>query len=73
MSGTKAGAAKALQTNLSRNPNHFKDIGRVGGKIGRTGGFASKEVGLDGMTGRERARIVGALGGRKSVRKPRGN
>jgi hypothetical protein len=40
----------------------------MGGSKGRTGGFASDKVGPDGPTGRQRARIVGAKGGRISQR-----
>ena len=47
---------------------HFRTIGRKGGERGHDGGFASFTVGSDGLTGRERARIAGARGGRKSKR-----
>ena len=33
-----------------------------------TGGFASEKVGKDGLTGRERARKYGAIGGHISKR-----
>lgn len=36
----------------------------------RLGGFASDKVGADGLSGRERARIAGQKGGRKSRRGP---
>ena len=36
--------------------------------LGRTGGFASEKVGKDGLTGKQRAEIAGAKGGRKSKR-----
>lgn len=41
---TKAGAAKATKTILSRNPNHFKEIGAKGGRRGNTGGFAKRQL-----------------------------
>lgn len=47
---------------------HYRIIGRKGGLKGHTGGFASEEVGADGLTGPERAKIAGARGGRKSKR-----
>ena len=31
MSGTKEGAQKTKAKNLAKNPNHFKDMGRIGG------------------------------------------
>lgn len=43
----------------------------MGGKSSTTGGFASEKIGKDGLTGLERAKLVGAKGGRKSRRKPR--
>lgn len=70
MAGTKAGGQKAAAKNLAKDPNFYKDIGRVGGSNGTTGGFGSPKVsGKDGLTGAERARIAGALGGRISRRK----
>lgn len=71
MSGTKIGGMRARQTNYLRHGlDFYSNIGRIGGKKGRTGGFASDVVGEDGLTGRERARIAGAKGGRKSKRGP---
>lgn len=70
MSGTIAGGKKASQTNLKKDPNFYAKIGAKGGRNGNTGGFASGEVGDDGLTGRERAAIVGQKGGRKSRRTP---
>lgn len=70
MSGTRAGGLKAAATNKKRNgEDFFARIGKKGGSvIGKTGGFASDKTGKDGLTGRERARIAGAIGGRKSSR-----
>ena len=60
MSGTKAGGLKAAQKNLAKNPNFYIELGRKGGKVGTTGGFAANP---------ELARIAGAKGGRISKRK----
>ena len=38
--------------------DHYQKIGSQGGKISTTGGFASKDPGADGMTGRERATFL---------------
>lgn len=60
MSGTRAGGLKARQTNLLKHgPNFYKEIGRMGGKNGHTGGFAANP-GL--------ARLAGFKGGSKSKR-----
>lgn len=48
--------------------DHMVAMGKKGGKLSKTGGFASNKVGPDGLTGRERARLVGAIGGLKSTR-----
>ncbi len=70
MAGTKAGGQKAAAKNLAKDPNFYKNIGRLGGSHGTTGGFGSSKVSdKDGLTGAERARIAGALGGRISRRK----
>lgn len=62
MAGTKAGAAKARATNLARHGKDFyAQIGRKGGKVGRTGGFYAN---------RDLARVAGAKGGRISRRGP---
>jgi uncharacterized protein len=60
MAGTKAGGQKAAQKNLAKNPNFYAEIGRKGGKLGKTGGFAANP---------ELARIAGAKGGRISRRR----
>lgn len=69
MAGTKAGGKKAAAKNLAKDPNFYANIGRKGGKNGRTGGFASSVVGADGLTGQQRARLAGAKGGRISRRR----
>lgn len=68
MAGTKAGGLKAKLRNLEKDPDFYKNIGRKGGKNGHTGGFASMSVGKDGLTGSERASLVGQRGGRISKR-----
>jgi len=73
MAGTKAGGLAAAATNKARHGDDFySKIGAVGGKLGKTGGFANDSiVGADGLTGRERARIAGAKGGKISKRSKR--
>ena len=69
MSGTRAGGLKARATNLQRHgKDYYARIGKIGGTNGHTGGFNSDKVGADGLTGFERARIVGAKGGSISRR-----
>lgn len=69
MSGTIISAKRSAETNMRKYGSDFyARIGAMGGKKGRTGGFASTVVGADGLTGRERARIVGAKGGKISKR-----
>jgi general stress protein YciG len=71
MSGTLAGGKKAAKSNKKfHGKDFYKKIGALGGKASRTGGFASNKVGVDGLTGRERARIVGRTGGQISRRGP---
>jgi general stress protein YciG len=71
MAGTKEGGRKAAETNYLRHGSEFyRNIGRKGGANGHTGGFASDEIGKDGLTGKERAIIAGAKGGRISRRGP---
>jgi uncharacterized protein len=62
MAGTRAGGLKAAQKNLSREPGFYERIGRIGGRNGHTGGFASNP---------DLARVAGAKGGRISRRGPR--
>jgi uncharacterized protein len=63
MAGTKAGGKLAAKTNKEKYGSDFyKRIGAVGGKLGRTGGFA------DGEEGRRRASVYGRKGGLKSRR-----
>lgn len=64
MAGNRIGGLKAKIKNLERDPDFYKRIGSKGGSNGKgpdyKGGFAAD---------RERARIAGAKGGRKSTRK----
>lgn len=64
MAGNMDGGAKAGKTNKERyGDDYYARIGALGGHKGRTGGFASEKVGADGLTGRERARKAGSVGG----------
>lgn len=73
MAGTKAGGKAAALTNKTKyGTDFYAKIGAVGGARGRNGGFASGKVGGDGLTGRQRAAIAGARGGRIS-RRPKKN
>lgn len=70
MAGTRDGGAKAAATNKAKyGKDFYAMIGAKGGKKGKTGGFASDKKGADGLTGRERARLAGSVGGRISRRK----
>jgi hypothetical protein len=69
MSGSPEGGRKAYETNIRiQGEDFYKRIGAIGGRNGHTGGWASTKVGKDGLTGRERARQYGAIGGRISRR-----
>lgn len=64
------GGLKAAATNYKlRGADFYAKIGAKGGRNGHTGGFASDVVGKDGLTGRERAKLVGAIGGFRSSRR----
>ena len=70
MAGTKKGGQAAATSNRVRHgADFYARIGAMGGKKGRTGGFASKKVGADGLTGPQRAKLAGEDGGRKSRRR----
>lgn len=69
MSGTVKGGKKASITNKQKHGEDFyKRIGRKGGKKSCNGGFGSNKVGRDGLTGAERAKLVGRKGGLRSKR-----
>ena len=60
MSGTVFGARKTVETNIKKyGPDFYSKIGQIGGRLGRTGGFAAN---------RELAREAGRKGGLKSKR-----
>lgn len=70
MAGTKEGGLRARETNLKKyGKDFYGKIGRMGGMNGNTGGFKSPKVGKDGLTGRQRASVVGVIGGKKSRRR----
>lgn len=61
MSGTKAGGLKAAKTNkLKHGKDFYARIGRMGGRNGHTGGFASMPT--------WKVQEAGRKGGRKSTR-----
>lgn len=73
MAGTLEGGRKAAATNLKKyGADYYANIGGKGGKNGKTGGFASEKVDERGMTGRQRAEVFGAIGGRISRRRKKG-
>lgn len=73
MPGTKEGGAKAAATNRAKyGKDFYEKIGSKGGSASGTGGFASTVVGKDGLTGKERARVVGSKGGKVGRRKKNG-
>lgn len=60
MSGTRAGALKTKQTLYEKyGKDYYVNMGRIGGKLGHTGGFASNP---------ELARRAGSIGGKRSKR-----
>ena len=63
MSGTKEGARKTAKINKRLyGEDFYARIGAKGGRNSDTGGFASDKVGLDGLTGKQRASIAGKRG-----------
>lgn len=64
MAGTKEGGAKTKATLKRRyGEGYYGKIGAIGGHKSRTGGFASEEIGSDGLTGKQRASVAGKRGG----------
>ena len=54
------GGIKAAKTTKERKGQDFHCIvGALGGKASRNGGFASDKIGADGLTGRQRAALMG--------------
>lgn len=69
MPGTREGGLAAARKNKELyGDNFYARIGEKGGKNSHTGGFNSLKIGKDGLTGQERARIFGKIGGMKSRR-----
>lgn len=69
MAGTLEGGKKAAETNKRRyGKDYYALIGKKGGKNGHEGGFAAEKVGKDGLTGPQRAKKWGAIGGKISKR-----
>lgn len=69
MAGTIQGGLNAAATNKLRyGEDFYARIGKSGGALGKTGGFAYQGIGADGLTGKERARVAGKLGGERSRR-----
>lgn len=67
MSGTRNGGLKAAKKNKAKDHNFYVRIGAIGGRNGRTGGFAY--INPDGVAvGKEWARVAGAKGGKISKR-----
>ncbi len=63
MAGTAKGGRLAAQKNKQKyGPDFYAKIGRKGGQMGHTGGFAA------GSEGRKRASYWGAVGGARSRR-----
>ena len=72
MAGTQEGGLKASKKIKQRyGKDYYTQMGKIGGMKSRTGGFASTTVGSDGLTGRERASLSGAIGGKISRRNKR--
>ncbi len=59
MSGSVTGGLKAAAVNKKRDPDFYRKIGAIGGRNGRTGGFASNS---------KLAKLAGARGGHLSKR-----
>lgn len=72
MAGTIEGGRKAAAKNkMLYGEDFYKRLGHLGGKAQHNGGFANDTVvGRDGLTGRQRAVVVGRKGGKASRRRP---
>ena len=69
MAGTVSGGRKAAITNRQRHgKNFYSRIAQLAGQSSDTGGFACPRVGKDGLTGPERAKVAGSIGGKSSRR-----
>ncbi len=75
MSGTKAGGLKAVATNKARHGEDFyRNIGRIGGQNGHTGGFAAnlalaRKAGKKGGSVSSRAGIKNGEGKYSRIKK----
>lgn len=71
MPGTKAGGRKAAATIKAKyGDDYYPRLARKAGRSGGAGkGFDSEAIGKDGLTGPERAKIVGSTAGKISRRK----
>ncbi len=67
MAGTVKGGQATAKKNKQKDPNFYRKIGAIGGRKGRTGGFAA------GLEGRQRASIWGSVGGTRSRRGTKSN
>ena len=71
---TKAGGRTLVATMTKRHGSYeafcedMRKKASKGGRKGRSGGYASEKVDANGMTGRDRARYWGVVGGRISKR-----
>jgi hypothetical protein len=73
MAGTKEGGRKARETKLARDPNVYSNMGKRNvGLLKPNSGFGSKEIGDDGLTGKQRAKLAGSIGGRQPRKKKTG-
>ncbi len=76
---TLKGAREHRKTKIAKHGSReswekwMKTIASKGGKASNTGGYASDKIGKDGLTGKQRASINGAIGGKKSRRKHESN
>lgn len=71
MPGTAAGYKKFKENKIKQYGSEeawknaeVRVFGKRGGEASRSGGFASDKVGKDGLTGRERAKLMGKTQGR---------
>lgn len=70
---TKAGGIKYRQTMINKFGSeeawkeYLRSLAKKGGANGKTGGFASKKIGKDGLTGPMRAALAGAIGGKRRL------
>ena len=63
MPGTRSGGLKARNKNLEKDPDFYKELGRLGGLVKAPKGFAKD---------RELAKNAGKIGGRISKRTKKG-